>query len=727
MLQGTHRVILLIFCLSPCLLAAQSLTLEDIFFSAKYREKYPENLSFMQNDAFYSVREGAAVLKKVTATGRTADTLVSHTDTLLNHTFSLFDFQFSQDEKQFVLAGNQRRIYRRSYTADYILANPVHSDSLRWVFTSFLNVGYATLSPDGKKLAYVKENNLYLYEIATQQLVPLSQDGQKNKIINGSTDWVYEEEFEFTKAFFWSPDSKHIAFYRFDESKVAEYNMQKWEGLYPTDYRFKYPKAGEKNSLVSIHLYDLASKETLKIALDSTSAHYIPRIQWASPGLLHIRTLNRNQTKLSILHYEVANRHLRTLYQEQNYPVEIQDDAFYTGKNNELLTTTEKDGTDKSLLVLYPGDKNCPSCGEQLPKIAGLQGIVGYDPKQKWIYYSFSTDAIHKQLGRISLKTKQREVLSESPGNNTIQVSEGGSYYIITHSSVGNPSTCTLYDSRTKKAVRVLENNSELRSKLQALPLVQQKFFQFQTSENIPLNGWIMKPLDFDSTRQYPLIQFVYGGPGSQMVLDTWTGGYYLWHQYLASQGFMVACVDGRGTGGRGTAFRSGTFHRLGEYETNDQIEAAKFLGTLSYVDKTRMGIWGWSFGGYLSTLSLLKGNDVFSAAIAVAPVTNWRFYDTIYTERYLGVPSDNAKGYDMNSPLNFADRLKGHYLLIHGTSDDNVHIQHTYAMQEALVKVGKQFDSFVYPNKAHGISGGKTRLHLYTMMANFWKEKLKP
>ena len=722
------KLLLSFFCSFSPLLHAQTLTLEDIFFSSKYREKHPENLFFMENDAFYSVQEGAAILKKETATGKTVDTVLSQTDTLLGNRFALFQYDFSAGEKQLLLAGNYHGIYRRSYTADYVLATPSTSHSAKWAFHVLPAISYATFSPDGSKIAYVKENNLYWFDIASKTHVQVTTNGKKNSFINGSTDWVYEEEFEFTKAFFWNPDSRHIAFYTFDEREVPEYNMQKWEDLYPTDYRFKYPKAGEKNSKVGIQVYDVQLQKTRSLALDTLSAYYVPRIQWTNrPGVLALSFLNRDQTQLQLAHYNTENQHLSFIYKELNSPIEIQDPLFYL-PDGTCVRTSEKEGTKKAFQFLSPQATSFSYAEKTLP-LEGkeLENLVYLDEKRQWLYFTFSEGAVNKKVGRLSLTSKKVEILTADPGVHHIQVSSKGNFYMISHSEIGSPSTHILYDAKSKRPIRALEENKELKQKLGALALSTARFFQFTTSENMVLNGWMLTPRDFDSTKRYPLIQFVYGGPGSQMVTNAWTGSQCLWHHYLTTQGFIVACVDGRGTGGRGNAFRTCTYKRLGELETKDQLEAAKYLGSLRYVDNTRIGIWGWSFGGYLSTQSLLLGDSVFKAAVAVAPVTNWRFYDTIYTERYLSTPQDNAKGYDLNSPLTYADRLKGAYLLIHGTSDDNVHIQHTYALQEALVKAGKQFDSFIYPNKAHGLSGGKTRLHLYTMMSQFWKDKLNP
>lgn len=722
----TCFAVLFSFCLH-CLVQAQSLTLENIFLHNQYREKRPDNLRFQKDDRFYTEQEGTSILLKETLSGKTHDTLIHHTDTLNKRSFQLFDYAFSDDESFLLLAGNRKNIYRRSYTADYCLIHlPTHTTQ-----ALLPKCSYATLSPDGSKVAYVRDNNLFYYDIAQKKEVAVTTDGRKNFIINGSTDWVYEEEFEFTQAFFWSPDNKYLAYYRFDETEVPEYNMQKWAGNYPIDYRFKYPKAGEKNAKVAILIRNIASQATTLVPMHDRHDFYIPKIAWTPLAhTIAIRKLDRSQTKLTYYHFHAAANQLDSLFEidnQQQRPIEMHNDDFqYTEGKKKCILFGMEDSSGLRKPALY--DIRSKKIGRQHKGLALPGEIASIDQVTNgrvWDYYTCYENAIGKSCYVVSRKTLGIRKISRTKGTHAIQVSEAGNYYLLTHSSAGIPSTVTLFDAKTQLPLRTLEDNAPLRAELDKLQLPKQTFFSFKTSENITLNGWMIKPSHFDSTQHYPVIQYVYGGPGSQMVVDTWTGSTYLWHQYLASQGFIVACVDGRGTGGRGTEFRTCTYKKLGELETKDQIETAKYLGSLPYVDKNRIGIWGWSFGGYLSTNSLFWGSDVFKAAIAVAPVTNWRFYDSIYTERYLSTPQDNAVGYDRNSPIHYADKLKGHYLLIHGTSDDNVHFQNTLALQEALIKAGKQFETFVYPNKAHGISGGNTRWHLYTLMTNFWKANL--
>jgi dipeptidyl-peptidase-4 len=703
-MKSIYEYFLLFFtlCLCPILSFGQNLTIEDLFSSTKYREKLPDNLRFLKDDRFFTEQDGNRLLKKATLTGNTIDTLIDKTDTLLGGRFDFFDYAFSPDEKTILLIGNRQAIYRRSFTADYVIFQKDNTHPFLKK-TVLKNVSNATFSPDGKKIAYTKNNNLFSFDIEKGLLTQITFDGKKNEVINGSTDWVYEEEFEFTKAYSWSHDSRYLAYYRFDESEVPEYNMQKWESLYPTDYRYKYPKAGEKNAQVEIKSYDFQQNQSKTLYQQNDTTYYLPHVQWDENGL-QVLALDRSQRTVSI----------GTQRKRFSTSVEMEDYSFFLPH---LLV-----GENGSFQLFQPEKPVLNALeNKQLDKDIRLKQKAG-----DWIYFTQTQNAIETVCYRLHYKTGKIEKLSVEDGQNSLQVSATGNFYILSNSAAGRPPTVTLYDAKTKKPIRTLEDNLKLRQELQSLVLPKQKFFQFTTSENVVLNGWMIKPKNFNSTAQYPVIMFEYGGPGSQMVRNGWMGNTYLWHQLLANEGFVVACVDGRGTGGRGTAFRTTTYYRLGQLETQDQIEAAKYLATLPFVDKNRIGIWGWSYGGYLSTLSILLGNEVFRSAIAVAPVTSWRFYDTIYTERYLSTPTDNAQGYDLYSPIFYADRLKGNFLLVHGTADDNVHLQHSIALEEALIKSGKQFDMFHYPNKAHGISGDKTRTHLYHLMLDFWNKTLK-
>ncbi len=702
------------------------LTLEDIFLSSKYREKHPENLRFMKDDSFYTVQEGNSVLKKETLTGKVVDTLITKTDTLNRGKFNFFDYNLSPNENYLVLSGNKVSIYRRSFLADILIYNLKDKTFRRMLLPDKTSdkVGNVEISPDEKKVSFTYQNNLYVLDLSSNETEQVTHDGTKNFIINGSADWVYEEEFEFTKAYEWSNNSKMLAFLKFDESRVPDYNMQKWMGLYPENYVYKYPKAGEINAKVSLHVFNLERKVTNTILTDSLNCYYLPRFRWAGKSnRILFFSLNRQQTNLTIQQYNPdLDKKFNILFKQFPNSIELDKELFYSERLNTLFISGKV--VNENGLYSIKCDNN--AAFKKLINYNDLEIDYWDENKQSLFFNAPDQSPEERALFRLNLKSNKTEKLSINSGTHNISVSTRGNFYIVAKSASGQPSSFTLFDGKTNKKLRVLEDNRILKSNIENLHLPVQSFTSFKTSEGYNLNGWIIKPPTFDSTQKYPLIMFVYGGPGSQMVKNAWGGSYYLWHQFLASKGFIVACFDGRGTGGKQVAFRNITYGKLGELETKDQIEVARHLAKFSYIDSTQIGIWGWSFGGYLSTNSLLRGAEIFKAAIAVAPVTSWRFYDTIYSERYLGLPTDNAVGYDNNSPVMYADKLKGKYLLIHGTSDDNVHIQNTFAMQEALIRAGKEFETFIYPNKNHGISGGNTRYHLYSKMLEFWNRNLK-
>ena len=649
-------------------------------------------------------------------------------------------YQMSADEQKILLSSGFEPIYRHSGVSDYWLY-----DIQQKTFTQLSKNGkqrLTTLSPDGTKVAFVRDNNLYWMDLATLEEHAITKDGKVNEIINGTTDWVYEEEFAITQGFQWSPDSKKIAYLRFDESKVKEYNMQMWGALYPEDYRYKYPKAGEDNSHVELWTYSLDDNKAVRCAsTDKKDWEYIPRFQWAPDGTLVFMRMNRLQNHMEILADEGILLH--TLYDEQDKAyVEVPDTwQFITvGKGKkaqqQMLITSERDGYRH--IYLYGMD------GKLIKQVTSGEWevceVAGVDVKNQRLYYtSREHHPTQKSLFVIGLDGKKKQCLNDLTRNwkNTedryvlgtynATFSNGCKYYIRTFSTANDAPLYTLHDAKGK-LIKVLEDNMELNKKMKVEYETHRKTFgSFTTSIGTQLNYYTIKPKNFDQNKRYPVLIYVYGGPGNQQVSDSYGYSDYYWYHMLADKGYIVFCFDGRGTGGRGAAFKKQTYGDMGRMECEDAIEAARWLGRQSWVDKDRIGIWGWSFGGYLSTLSLLKGNDVFKAAIAVAPVMNWRYYDNIYTERYLGLPQDNAKGYDDNSPLNFADRLQGNYLLIHGTGDDNVHFQNSAEMVERLENAGKQFEFRIYPNKNHSIydATGNTRLNLYQLMTDFILRKL--
>ena len=534
---------------------------------------------------------------------------------------------------------------------------------------------------------------------------------------------MYEEEFGFAQGFFWSPDSKQIAYYTFDESQVPEYDMQQWGGLYPKEYRFKYPKAGEKNSVVSVSSYDVASNRTTKLDVGPETNQYIPRVMWTQvPNTLSIQRLNRLQNKLEILHGDATTGATKVVLTDTSPAyVDINDDLRYLPGGKQFLFTSEKDGYQH----LYLHDMS----GKQVRQLTKgkweVTGFCGFDPNTGVVYYtSREASPLQRHLYRVNLSGSGKKRLSEAGGTNLVYMSPDTKYFLNIHSSAGVPAVFSLREGSTGNTVKVLEDNAKLRQTLAQYDLGKLEFFTFKTSEGTELNGSMLKPSNFDPTKKYPVLMYVYGGPGTQTVRDDTGAGIdftrYLWHQLLTEKGYIVVAVDGRGTGARGAAFKKSTYAEMGKLETIDQGEGAKYLATLPYVDKARIGIWGWSFGGYMTSLAMTKNADLFKMGIAVAPVTNWRYYDTVYTERFLKTPQENPGGYDDNSPVQFAQNLKGKFLLVHGTGDDNVHFQNSIAFVDALIKANKDYQTLYYPNRNHGIAGGNTRLHLYRQMTNF-------
>ena len=568
---------------------------------------------------------------------------------------------------------------------------------------------------------FTDEITILIPEIAT---LPITFDGEKNRIINGITDWVYEEEFAFVRAFEWNASSDRIAFIRFDETEVPEFSMDVYgTDLYQTQNVFKYPKAGEKNAIVSLHFYDLNTDKTATVPLSTSyNDFYIPRIKWTNDtNVLSAQYMNRHQNKLDLwlINPETEDANL-VLSETDDAYVDVTDNLTFL-EDNSFLWTSERDGFNH----LYHYSKT-GQLKKQITKGAWeVTAYYGYNESENAIYYqSVENGSINRDVYSVRLNGKRKMRLSSQVGTNDASFSADFTYFIKTFSSANIPTKYTLHDSKTGRLVRNIKDNSALKNTLSSYKYSNKEFSTLNVNGN-DLNMWMLKPSDFDTTKTYPLLMFQYSGPGSQSVVNQWNSSRDYWHQYLAQQGYIVVCVDGRGTGFKGSDFKKVTYLNLVKYETEDQIQAAKQIGSLPYIDASRIGIWGWSFGGHMSTNCLLKGNDVFKMAIAVAPVTSWRFYDTIYTERFMRTPQENPGGYDDNSPFNYPELLKGDYLLIHGSGDDNVHVQHTMRMVEALIQANKQFEWSIYPDKNHGIYGGNTTMHLYTKMTNFLHEKL--
>jgi dipeptidyl-peptidase-4 len=611
-------------------------------------------------------------------------------------------------------------IYRHSTKALYYIYN-LKDKTLKPVTEA--KAMYGTFSPDGQKVAFVRDNNLFYKDLNANKEIQVTTDGKLNNIINGATDWVYEEEFSFSQGYQWNSDGSHIAYYKFDESGVKEFNLTTYGNLYPTENRYKYPKAGEQNSVVEIYTYELASAKNQKVNTGENKDQYIPRIKWTTnPALLSFQRLNRHQNVLELILADVKKGTVNTILKESNPTyIDITDDLTFLKDGSGFLWSSELQGFNH----IYYYNMNGKLINQVTTGSFDITELKGIDEQAKTIYYvSAEESPMTRTVYSIKLDGKNKKKLSAKSGTNAPTFSNGFKFFINNHSDANTPSFISLHD-QSGKLIRVLEDNKALVTTLSTYNLSPKTFFTIKTSEGVNLNAWIIKPAGFDSTRKYPVLMTVYGGPGHNTVNDMWEAQNYLWHQMLAQNGYIVVSIDNRGTGFRGQDFKKSTYKQLGKLETIDQIESAKFLGNLRYVDKSRIGIQGWSFGGYMSSLCMTKGADFFKAGIAVAPVTNWRYYDSIYTERFLQTPQENPAGYDENSPINFVKQLKGKYLLVHGTADDNVHYQNSMEMTTALVRANKPFEMFMYPDKNHGIYGGTTRLHLYTLMTDFIKENL--
>jgi dipeptidyl-peptidase-4 len=705
--------------------AQQKITLQEIW-SGAFRQKAMDELQAMKNSNQYTVLNvnystGAGQIDVYDfATLAKVNTLVdSKAHAELKG--GIDSYTFSPDEKKILLATNSDPIFRHSFTADFYIYD-IASKSLSKL--SDKKVQEPTFSADNSKVAYGYENNLYVYDIAAKTAKQITTDGKRNAVINGITDWVYEEEFSFVKAYDWNASGDKIAFIRFDESAVPEFSMDVYGSeLYPQQSRFKYPKAGEKNSMVSLHIYDVKANTSKEIKLGNYSDFYIPRIKWTSEAqTLSVQVINRHQNNLDLIFVDAGSGTAKVVMNEKDKAyVDITDNLTFL-KDNSYIWTSEKDGYNH----IYHYNKTGKLINQVTKGPWEVTSYYGFDEKTGNIFYqSVENGSINRDVYRVSLNGKNKTRLTAQTGTNAATFSPNFQFFINSFSSATQPTAYTLHNAKDGKLVKAIQDNNALKTRLEKYNLPAKEFMEITTEKGHKLNAWMIKPKDFDPNKKYPVFMYQYSGPGSQQVNNEWHGTDDFWFMMLSQQGYIVACVDGRGTGFKGAAFKKVTYKELGKYEVEDQIDAAKVIGKYNYVDASRIGIFGWSYGGFMSSNCILKGNDVFKMAIAVAPVTNWRFYDSVYTERYMQTPQENASGYDDNSPINHVNKLKGPFLLVHGTADDNVHVQNTMRMVEALVQANKQFDWAIYPDKNHGIYGGATRLQLYTKMTNFIKENL--
>ena len=628
---------------------------------------------------------------------------------------SIENYVFDNKEEQILIGTNTTPIYRRSFLANYYLFNPNSNNVVKIADHPIME---PLFSPDGTKIAYAYLNNLFIYDINSKTTTQITTDGKKNHIINGVSDWVYEEEFSVVRMFDWNTSGTQLAYVKFDETDVPEYSMDIYgTGLYPTQDKFKYPKAGEKNAEVSLYIYSTTTKQTNKINLDEFSDFYIPRIKWTNDSnLLSVQVINRHQNDLKLFFVNGNTFNKKLIVNEtDNAYVDVHTLNFLD--NNDFIWLSERDGNNH----LYHYNKDGKLVNQITKGNWEVTDYYGFDKKNKKLFFqSVERGPIYRDIYSIDLNGKNKKLLSSNKGTNNAVFSPNFDVYIQTYSTTTQAPKYYLTDAKSGKVKQTILNNNKLHEKLKEYQLPTKEFIQIPTVDGIMLNAWIMKPANFDTSKKYPVLMYQYSGPGSQQVADKWFDSNDYWHAMLTEKGYIVVTVDGRGTGFRGADFKKVTQYELGKYEVEDQIEAAKYLANQPYIDANRIGIWGWSYGGFMSTNAILKGNNVFKVAIAVAPVINWRMYDSIYTERYMKTPQENPSGYDNNSPFFFADQLKGRYLLIHGSADDNVHVQNAMAMIETLVQHNKDFDWLIYPDKNHGIYGGNTRLQLYTKMTNF-------
>lgn len=722
-MKSKHFSVLFLFlCVS--IFAQQKITVEQIY-NGTFRAQGMDALQSLKNTNQYTVLNMDRASRSMQidvydfATLKKSATLI---DTKDHKGLPLIDgYTFDATEKAMLLACNSKQIFRHSFTADYYLYQ-IATKELTKLFD--FQIQEPTFSPDGKKIAYARDNNLYVYDLASKQTTQITTDGKKNAVINGITDWVYEEEFAFVKAFDWSADSKKLAYIRFDESAVPEFSMSMFnKDLYPTVETFKYPKAGEKNAIVSLHLFDVTTKVAKTVDLGKYNDFYIARMQWTKDAnVLSAQVLNRHQDNLDLLFIDGNSAKTTVVLNEKDKAyVDVTDNLTFL-KDNSFIWTSEKDGFNHIYLYDKTGKlKNQVTSGKW-----EVTAYYGFDEKSNTVFYqSTENGSINRAIYSVGLNGKGKKALSSKTGTNAARFSPNFQYFITSFSSATQPTLYTLNNAKDGKQLQVIQDNAALTTKVKGFDLPTKEFFVLKTDKGNELNAWMIKPKDFDPSKKYPVFMFQYSGPGSQQVANTWSSSNDYWFMMLTQQGYIVACVDGRGTGYKGADFKKVTQLELGKYEVEDQIDAAMVIGNYPYVDKARIGIFGWSFGGFMASNCILKGNDVFKMAIAVAPVTNWRFYDSIYTERYMQTPQENASGYDENSPINHVEKLKGKYLLIHGSGDDNVHVQNSMQMMEALIQANKQFDSQIYPDKNHGIYGGMTRIQLYNKMTNFIKENL--
>lgn len=702
----------------------QQITLEEIWLEEAFEPEEASGFKFMRDGQHYTVldsSEGYRIEKHDLATGELVEVLLDARQ--IADDYKINDYELAFKDRYLLLQSNKIEIYRHSFTAEYILYD-LKSQRIKPI-DDLSRIACAKVDPSGQRLGFVKNNDLYYQHLASGKVMRVTTDGEKNEVINGHADWVYEEEFVLTRAFEWSDHGDHLAFIRFDESEVPEFTLKLYHNeVYPEHDTYKYPKVGQTNSTVSVHIHHLINGETTQVDVGDMTDIYVPRIAWSSySDTLCIFKLNRLQNHLQIFKTDALTGESLVMLEEKNeYYIDIHDNLTFISGGKEFIWTSESDGYNH--IYRYKMD------GSLVKQITDgpweVTEVYGVDQDRGEIFYqSTELSSIDRTIHAVSIDGSTSRTIIGKNGFNGAKFSKTFDYFILEHSTLNTPPTYTVMD-RKGGAVFVIEDNAELDQKLQRYGTSDVEKMTITIEGDIELNAAMIKPNNFDDSKEYPLLMYVYGGPGSQRAQDKWNQfKHYGWYQFMAQRGYVVAVVDNRGTGGKGEAFKKMTYLQLGKYETIDQINAAKYFGEKPFIDKDRIAIYGKSYGGFMSTLCILKGKDVFKAAIALAPVTHWKWYDSVYTEKYMRTEEENKDGYHENAPVNFADRLKGRYLLVHGLDDDNVHFQHTVELTRKLVAANKQFDTYFYPNLAHALDDNRSRYHLFTKITNFLDESL--
>ncbi len=721
-----RRQLLIALFLVPLLMHARGnrqITLEDVWQNGTFAVKNVPGFNALKDGKRYTQLDENSDRQEINiydlASGKKGRTLFSAATT--GETGDIVNYTFSTDEQKLLLFTSPKPVYRRSVLYK-VWVYDLKTGETRQVDN--VPILHASFNPQGTRVAYVKDNNVFIKDLTTNKISAVTVDGVQNSVINGNCDWVYEEEFEFSRAYEWSPDGSYLAYYRFDESKVREYTIPFYESdNYPRLYTYKYPKAGEANSVVTIHIYDVKNENAVATQTGPETDQYIPRIRWSRKNnQLCLYRMNRLQNKLELLLADAVNGNTALIYQEENPSyIEINDNLTFLPDGQSFIMTSEKSGYNH----LYKWNWVKKELTQLTSGGWDVDKMLGVDESKQCVYYTAGMiTPLERKLYRVDWSGKQVQCLTQADGMHDVTPCAGFRYFLDKHSRLNTVPVYTLINNKGA-AIRVLEDNAALKKTMAEYNLGTVTTLQIPNGKGDMLNAWMIKPVDFDPSKKYPVLLYQYSGPGSQEVLDKFPVGNYFWHQMMAQKGYIIVCADGTGTGGRGEKFKKKTYLQLGKYESEDQIAVGKFMAAQNYADKDRIGIWGWSFGGFMSATCILKGADVFKTAIAVAPVTNWRYYDNIYTERYMRTPAENAKGYDENAPEKMAAKLKGNFLMIHGTADDNVHYQNAVTLTDQLIKANKQFESEYYPNKNHGIYGGYTRLQLFRRMTNYLLQHL--